>query len=718
MSNLEPIEQQILEVIKKENGRPVPPGIMIRLLEENYGVKGKQKIYQAIDKLIANGLITQLARNNKLILGYENAPMLMDQVQEGVLFIGSKNCGFIRLDSETRASYFVHSVNLKGAINGDRVRFAPLDKQGSRDLKDAAVIEVLRRAKTLYVGKYTYDGKNYSVFPDDPRLYVSVVLDKQHDELKPNDKIVFEIKEIDPAKNRATAAFVKKVAEQTDPGIEVKSIIYDLNIDIDFNADALAESEKLAFEPDHPKNALRKDLRGLNIVTIDPATSKDLDDAIYVEKLENGNHRLIVAIADVSHYVSLNSALDLDALSRSTSVYFIDQVIPMLPERLSNDLCSLNPHEDKFVLVSETEIDGNGKVVARNTYPATINSKRRFSYDEVNAFFSGADALEGDKPEIKAMLADAKELAKLLRKEKIARGHIEFETVEPIIVVENGYDPIDILVKPHGEAQTMIEDFMVCANESITQIAIKNKIPFIYRVHPKPSQRKLKIFTQEAKHLGFHTGTENFGDVKSSTIAGWLNRNKDNKRLNIVHILLLRAMGKASYSTENTHHFGLASQTYTHFTSPIRRYADLVVHRLLWMYLYDRDGYTDIQRQTVKDKLNEICERINENETRAVTCERSINSHMFCLYMAKRIGETYDGFVSFVTSYGMFVELDNTINGIVRVGNMMDDFYSYNEDEVALVGRRTNKKYATGDDVKVKVLQIDMHMRQINFTLV
>ncbi|WP_033159853.1 ribonuclease R [Mycoplasmoides alvi] len=717
MIKLEPIEEQILELVKKENGRPVPPGIMVRLLDNNFGVKSKQKIYQAIDRLIAKGLLRQLNKNNKLVLGYENKPPLLDKIQEGIVSIGSKNCGFIRLENDERATYFVHSLNLNGALNGDIVKFAPLDKEDNRDLKDAMILEVIKRTKTQYVGKYTYNGSKYFVYPDDPKMYLSVSLDNEYKELKENDKILFELKEVFPEKNEAIASLIKIIGNEIDIGVDINSIVYDLGIDFDFDNKALEEANKLNFETNHARNKIRKDLTHLDIVTIDPATSKDLDDAIYVKKLDNGNYQLIVAIADVSHFVDFNSELDKNAFKRSTSVYFLNQVIPMLPEKLSNDLCSLNPDEDKMVLISEVEIKSNGEVVENLSYPAQIRSKRRFSYEEVNNFFKDETSLPNDSVSIKQMLKDAKDLAKILRTYKHNRGYVELELPEPIIVLDEEKNPVDILVKKHGEAERMIEDFMVCANESVTQIAIKNKIPFIYRVHPKPTQRKLKLFAEETKNLNFKI-TGNFLDIKSNTIKNWLDYNKDNPNLKTVNILLLRMMAKAFYSLDNTFHFGLGSQTYTHFTSPIRRYADLIVHRLLWMFLYDREGYTEPQRQALKAKLREICELINLNEVRAMTCERTINSHMFCVYMSKNIGETYDGFISTITNYGMFVELENTINGLVRVINMNDDFYLYNESELALVGREKGKKYFVGDKVKVKVIQTDLHSRQIDFSLV
>lgn len=717
MIKLEPIEEQILDLVRKENGRPVPPGIMVRLLDNNFGIKSKQKIYQTIDKLISKGLLRQLTKNNKLVLGYENKPALMDQIQEGIISIGSKNCGFIRLATDERATYFVHSLNLNGALNGDIVKFAPLDKNEDRDLKDAAVIEVVKRTKNQYVGKYTFNGSKYFVYPDDPKMYLSVSLDKEYKELKENDKILFELKNVLVESNEAVASLVKIIGNETDIGVDINSIVYDLGIEFDFNKNALLEAEKLNFDSNHIRNKIRKDLTHLDIVTIDPESSKDLDDAIYVKKLENGNYQLIVAIADVSHFVDFNSELDKDAFKRSTSVYFVNQVIPMLPEKLSNDLCSLNPNENKMVLVSEVEIAPDGTIVENLSYPAQIKSKRRFSYDEVNAFFENEASLPNDSSSIKKMLLEAKELASIIRESKYKRGYVELELPEPVIIVDAENNPTDIFIKNHGEAQRMIEDFMVCANESITQIAIKNKIPFIYRVHPKPTQRKIKLFAQEAKNLDFKI-TDNFLDIKSNTIKNWLESNKNNPNLKVINILLLRMMAKAFYSLDNTFHFGLGSQTYTHFTSPIRRYADLIVHRLLWMFLYDREGYTEPQRQALKAKLREICELVNLNEIRAMSCERTVNSHMFCVYMSKNIGETYDGFVSAITNYGMFVELDNTINGLVRVINMHDDFYLYNENEFALVGREKGKKYSVGDKVKIKVIQIDLHSRQIDFSLV
>lgn len=713
MKQLDVVEQQVLELIKKEKGRPIPAGVLVRLMNEAHNFKSKQKIYGAIESLIASGLVRQLAKNNKLVLGYEDANVLVDQVAEGTLQIGARNCGFIKLANQDRASYFVHSLNLNGAINGDTVKFAPLDKP-ARDLKDAKVLEVISHSKVNYVGKYTFNGNENVVYPDDPKLYLTITLDKDY-KLNEGDKILFKIEKV-LQDNNAKASLIKVIGNENELGVDIESIVYDNGVNPDFNPKALEQAKTLKLELDEKQKKLRKDLTNLDIVTIDPATSKDLDDAIYVEKLDNGNYRLVVAIADVSHYIPLNSDLDLDALSRASSIYLVNKVIPMLPEILSNELCSINPGQDRMALVSDVEINSQGEIVKNEAYPAVINSKRRYSYDEVNGWFNKTNKLENDSESVKSMLSQARDLAVILRTMKHKRGYIEFELPEPYIVLDEKNIPIDILLKNHEEAQSMIEDFMVCANEAIAKIALNNKLPFIFRVHPKPSARKMTTFSAEAKRLDFKI-SENFLDLKYNTISKWLEDNKGNQNLSIINRLLLRSMAKAFYSVDNIFHFGLASRNYTHFTSPIRRYPDLIVHRILWMFIFDKESYSDADRNLLKNKLKEICEQSNFGEIRATDCERAVNNYMFCLYMSHHIGDKYEGFISSVTNYGMFVELPNTIDGLIRVINMNDDFYSYNEATSSLVGRQTGKTYALGDRVKIKVENTDLHARKIDFSL-
>ncbi|WP_027119846.1 ribonuclease R [[Mycoplasma] testudinis] len=740
MNQLDQFAQEILDLIKNEKGRPIPPGIVVRNLSDKNGIRHdskdgkiyKTKIYQAIDDLIAKGLVRQLSKNNKLVIGYEDAPALMDDVKEGTISIGARNCGFIRLPNQDRAAYFVYSLNLNGALNGDTVKFALLDKPATRDLKDATVLEVVTRHKSKYVGKYTFNGSQHVVYPDDPKLYLTVTLDKDYG-LKDNDKILFEIAETKP-NGQATARLVHVIGNANDLGVDIESIVYDNGITPQFDPKALAQAHELKLDLNEKQMNLRRDLTNLDIVTIDPATSKDLDDAIYVERLEKGfklqpkdassegvslpegGFKLIVAIADVSHYIPFNSDLDNDAFNRATSVYLVNKVIPMLPEVLSNDLCSINPGVKRMALVSEIIYDHQGKVVETTAYPAVIESKRRYSYDEVNAFFSGVSQLENDPQGVKSMLGVARELATTLKSVLNKRGYVEFEIPEPVIVLDENNIPTDISISKHEEAQAMVEVFMIAANEAVTQFATQQNVPFLFRVHPKPTPRKLAIFSKEAKRLDFKI-TDSIAKIHSGTIAHWLESNPNNPNLEIIHRLLLRAMAKAFYNTTNIHHFGLASKHYTHFTSPIRRYPDLIVHRLLWMYLFDKESYSDEQRKMLADKLNAICEQSNLGETRAMECERSVNAYMFCLYMGKHIGDKFEGIISSVMNYGMFVELPNTVDGLVRVINMNDDFYTYDEPSSTLVGKSHGKRYALGDKVKIEVASTNLHDRKIDFVL-
>lgn len=724
MNQLDQFAQDIINLIKSERGRPIPPGIVVRNLIEKNSIGSdsrtarlyKTKIYQAIDDLTAKGLIRQLPKNNKLVIGYEDAPAVMGEVKEGTISIGARNCGFIRLPNHDRASYFVYSLNLNGALNGDIVKFAPLNKPATRDLKDATVLEVITRSKTKYVGKYTYNGTKYVVYPDDPKLYLTIVLDQDYG-LKENDKILFEIVQIQD-NDTAVAKLIHVIGNANDLGVDIQSIVYDNGISPQFEPKALVQARalKLDVEAETAKN-LRKDLTNIDLVTIDPATSKDLDDAIYVEKLANGDYKLIVAIADVSHYIPFNSDLDHDAFNRSTSVYLVNKVIPMLPEELSNDLCSLNAGVKRMAVASEMVYSHDGILKSQVAYPAIMESKRRFSYDEVNGFFNGTNQLDSDREEIKSMLKNAQELGKILAEVNRKRGYVQFEIPEPVIVLDENNIPTDILIAKHEQAQAMIEVFMIAANEAVTLFANKNNVPFLYRVHPKPSPRKLAVFSKEVKRLDFKIN-DNINKVYPKTIAHWFEVNHDNRHLEIIHRLLLRAMGKAFYNTINLHHFGLASTHYTHFTSPIRRYPDLIVHRLLWMFVFDKQSYSDEQRKKLVDKLSTICEHSNLGEIRAVECERAVNSYMFCLYMENHLGEHYEGFVSSVMNYGMFVELPNTIDGLVRVLNMNDDFYTYDENSLSLVGKNHGKAYAIGDKVKIQVTSTNIHDRKIDFTLI
>ncbi|QEX47385.1 ribonuclease R [Mycoplasmoides gallisepticum] len=713
-NNRRKIINDILQIVRLEDKKPIPPGIIVKKLDNRYT---KTAIYKEIDKMLANGELKKLA-NNKVVLGYQNSAPDLSKIMVGRLAIGTNGNGFIKLENEELSKYYVHNTNLNNALNNDLVEFAPLTVQNDwykHDLTDACILKVLERARTRYVGTYEDTGDEYLVLPDDPKLIYKVVLDRHYLELKEHDRILFEIIEIKQGVIRA--ALVKKIGSKEDLGIDIDAIAYNHLIEPTFSQEIINEAKSLKYELDDHQKAIRKDLRDLSFLTIDPASALDLDDAIYVKKIDDDSYNLKVAIADVCHYVKFDGPMDRGARTKATSVYLANKVIPMLPEELSNDLCSLNPEVDKFVIVGDLMIDGTGKIMSHEFYPAIINSHKRFSYEEVNEYFSATNDLKDVDPSIRQMLDEARVLAKILRRMKIKRGYLQFDVDETSIELDDRFEPINILKKPHGEAQEMIEDFMVAANEAVCLFASKYNLDFIYRVHPKPAVHKLNSFANWARTLEF----EIFGDlnsIKSTDIQKWLTNNADHKQIKLINKLLLRSMNKAYYSVENTRHFSLASKHYTHFTSPIRRYADNIVHRILWMFVFDPQAYTDLQRNELKSHLVEWCDLINKQELVAVDCERDVNAFLYVKYMSNFLGNWYHNVtINAITNFGMFVELHNGIEGLVRLNNINGDYYRYDPNTDSLVGRNNHKKYQIGDTVDVRLLSADKRLKRIDFAI-
>ncbi|WP_027122082.1 ribonuclease R [[Mycoplasma] imitans] len=708
------IINDILQIVRLEDKKPIPPGIIVKKLDNKYT---KTAIYREIDLMLANGALKKLA-NNKVVLGYQNSAPDLNKIMVGRLAIGTNGNGFIKLEDEELSKYYVHNTNLNNALNNDLVEFAPLSVQNDwykHDLTDACILKVLQRSRTRYVGTYEDTGDEYLVLPDDPKLIYKVVLDKHYLELKEHDRIMFEIVEINQGVIKAS--LVKKIGSKEDLGIDIDAIAYNHLIEPSFSKDVIEEAKSLKYELDDHQKAIRKDLRDLTFITIDPTTALDLDDAIYVKKIDHDNYNLKVAIADVCHYVKFDGPMDRSARSKATSVYLANKVIPMLPEELSNDLCSLNEGVDKFVLVGDLMIDGTGKIMQYEYYPAIINSHKRFSYEQVNEYFTAKSDLTDVDPKIRQMLDEARVLAKILRRMKVKRGYLQFDIDETAIELDKHFEPINIVKKPHGEAQEMIEDFMVAANEAVCLFASKYNLDFIYRVHPKPAVHKLNSFANWARALEF----EIFGDlnaIKSTDIQKWLSHNSEHKQIKLINKLLLRSMNKAYYSVENTRHFSLASKHYTHFTSPIRRYADNIVHRILWMFVFDKQAYTDMQRNELRTHLVEWCELINKQELVAVDCERDVNSFLYVKYMNNFLGQWYNNVtINAITNFGMFVELDNGIEGLVRLNNINGDYYRYDPNTDTLIGRNSNKKYRIGQTVDVKLLSADKRLKRIDFAI-
>ncbi|WP_303923619.1 ribonuclease R [Ureaplasma parvum] len=714
-------KQTITEIISKEE-RPIPAAILAKKVLEKIPALNKTDVYKLIDLLIQENTIKKL-ENNRLVIGYLDYEF-DHEIKQGTITINSKGDGFIKEDN-TEIEYYVNKKYLNGALKKDLVKFVKLKKEPKNNLQDAAVVEIVKHAKDHYVGQFiTLPNGGYYIFVDDPLFYLNINL-KDTTGLVNGHKILFKI--ISQTTKDAIAELVHIIGHKNDVGSDILSIVYDNGIDPTFDPQVVDLASKLEFYVDEHQNKIRRSIIDREIVSIDPVGSKDIDDAIYVKKLNDERYFLGISIADVSFYVQPNTILDADAFKRGTSTYLVDRVIPMLPHNISNNICSLNEGEFRMCITCDMVIDKSGKICWKDVYPAIMKNYRQMSYDEVNDFYEGKSRFESATLTMKEMLLEAKELHHILRSKKVKDGYVDFDIKEPKIILNETGVPIDIKIYERKTAQMMVEDFMIAANEAVTMFAEEHmnktlkefnlEMPFIYRVHDKPSIINLQKFEIEAKKLSFNI-SHDFENIKPNTISNWLKMNDNHVNLPLISKLLLRSMAKASYEIINTGHFGLASDNYTHFTSPIRRYPDLIVHRLLWMFIFDSQSYTNKQRVELVNKLKLITEESNKNEIIAVKTERDVNAAKFAEYMNLHIGEEFIGVVTTVSSFGVFVELENTIEGLIRIKNLKDDFYDFIPENMTLVGQKRNKIITIGNKVRVRVIEANKLTRKIDFELV
>ncbi|MEF9985256.1 MAG: ribonuclease R [Malacoplasma sp.] len=708
---MENIRNKILEIIRDEKGRPILPGIVYKKIESFYN--NKRQVYSTIDNLLLEGVLKSLP-NNKLVLEYENGEIDNSTQFEGYIFLNAKFDGFVKRVNSENVEVYINKKNVNGALNGDKVICALMNKEDPfKKLKDGVIISVVERDKDFFTGTFLVEGDSYKIVVDDVKMNLPIILDDISG-LVDGHKILIKLSRFDNKNAYGTVS--KIIGHKNSVGVDIMSIVYDNGLEPEFSDEVINASKEFSLNINETEKSKRVDLTSLDIITIDPKESKDLDDAIYVKKV-NDNYKLYVCIADVSHYVTPNSIVDQEAFKRGTSVYLVNQVIPMLPHNLSNDICSLNPHEDRLSMTCEMLINKDGEFLDIKVYDSIINSKRRFSYEEVNDFFANPNSLAKDPIEIKDMLSTSFELYKILKAVKNKKGYINFDIAEPKIILDENGKIIDIEKKETGDAQMMIENFMVAANEAVTINFNKYHKKFVYRVHNKPDDKKIASFKIEAKKLNFKID-DDIKNIKSNTISKWLENNKDNPNKDLINLILLRAMAKAQYSTQNIGHFGLASEQYTHFTSPIRRYPDLMVHRMYRMFLIDKDKFSNEDRSELMNSLKEVCEKSSKNEIIATDTERSVNSMKFAEFMEDKIGNEYDGFVIYVTNFGVFVQLENTIEGLVKLENIHNSYYEYDPNEQQYIEKNTKRILTLGTKVKVRVIGASKSARRINFEII
>ena len=661
------------------------------------------RLNNVLCELEKDGIVYK-TKNNKYIL-FKNCPSL----KAGVLSLNKKGFGFLIVkDGE---DIYIDKDNINGAVNDDRVLVEIINNHGKTE---GRVLRVLNRDLSNLIGEiYFVDNKPF-VKLEDKNKKLDIKLDsKSTNGLVEGTKVIVSITK-EMSKNKYMGRVTTVIGHKDDPGVDIKLVAYKYNIYEEFSKKAMEQTDAIPnFVSDNELKG-RTDLTNEVIFTIDGDDTKDIDDAISY-KFENGLHVLGVHIADVSYYVTENSYLDKDALSRGTSSYLADSVIPMLPHKLSNGICSLNEGVVRLTQSCVMKINNEGNVVDYDIFPSFIKSRKKMTYKKVNDIIM-RNVVDSSYQEFSDILKQMNELAHILRRNKVKRGYIDFDLDEAKIIVDEDKNVVGIEKRVREDAERMIEDFMIAANETVATHIYNMDLPFIYRVHDVPNADKIDKFLKLVSLLGYKVN----GKVKDLTPVSMqklLNQLKDVPQYKILSSMLLRSMRKAVYQKDNIGHFGLGSKCYTHFTSPIRRYPDLEVHRLLRKYLYENK----IDNETIdyyNANLDYIAGQASEREQASVDAEREVDDMKMAEYMEKHIGEEFDGVISGVESFGLFVELDNLIEGLVHVNSLKGDYYNYVEELLCLIGQNTKKRYTLGDKVRVKVVGASKEARTIDFELV
>ena len=664
-------------------------------------IEDQTELENSLRELTVDGLLHETKKHEFLLMS--NCKSL----RVGKISINRSGNGFVDINGDD--DIFVSEENLNDAINNDIVE---IDCFTNHDLIEGKVIRILKRDINNIVGEIISYHHKLLFKPDDSKLNISIKLTKESTrKCVEGYKVVVSIIK-DLGRNHYLGEVSKVIGHKNDPGVDIISIALKHGIEIEFNDSVKKELESIPVEVSESDLKGRRDLTNLEIFTIDGDDTKDIDDAISLEK--NGDlYHLGVHIADVSYYVKVGTALYETALARGTSNYLADTVIPMIPHKLSNGICSLNPNEVRLAISCVMDINNKGKVVNYEIFPSYIKSRKKMTYNNVNKIFMENVVPEGYE-EFKDTLLLMNELAHILRKSKEARGYIDFETDEAKVVQDENGKAIDIVKRTSGDGEELIEDFMIVANETVATHVTNMDLPFIYRVHDLPSTEKITEFANLVKLMGYNLDI-NLNNVTPFTMQKILASLKDKKEYPILTTMLLRSMKKAVYSTNNIGHFGLASKNYTHFTSPIRRFPDLTVHRLLRTYLFENDLSMDTINFNSK-YLVDVAEIASEREVEAQEAEREVTDMKMAEYMEDKIGNVYKGTITGVTNFGFFVVLDNLVEGLVHISSLKG-YYNYVPELLSLVKDDNSKTYRIGDEVTIKVVGASKEEATIDFEI-
>ncbi|MGN0733959.1 MAG: ribonuclease R [Emergencia sp.] len=634
----------------------------------------------------------------------------------GILDKTKSGYGFVR--QEEGRDIFIRRSNMNGAMHGDLVEVDLLPEYLWERNKEGIIDKVLERANSEVVGRFQKNKRFGFVVPDDKRNNDDIFVKRDNFRNAQNgDTVVVQITKYPSRDASAEGKITEVVSRNGEAGGEIKALIRSHGLFETFPSRVNAEAKARSREPiTEEEISGRVDLRDANVITIDGASAKDLDDGVSIERLENGNYLLGVHIADVSHYVDAHGHLDKEALKRGNSVYLLSRVVPMLPKVLSNGICSLNPHSDRLTLSCSMEINTEGKVVNHEIFESIINSKARMVYDDVSDILENHDEELIEKYRfIYDDLLLMEELAEILRKKRKDKGSLDFDFDEASILLDEDEVPVEIGIEERRTANRLIEEFMLAANKTVAEHFFWMDCPFVYRVHEKPDTDKIVELKAFLAGFGINLPV-NPDNIHPKVLNDILEQVEGKPYENIVNTVILRSMKKAFYSTSCDGHFGLSFKYYCHFTSPIRRYPDLMIHRIIKKSI--RGEMTDQLLSSLKSDAETAAFISSQTERKAQEMEREAEKMKKAQYMQGRIGEVFDGVISGVTSFGIYVELPNTVEGMVRLDTLKDDFYDYEEGKYRVIGRRTNRIYALGDQVTVEVIGASPEDRQIDFILI
>lgn len=658
-------------------------------------------------KLLVQVVLNELEENEKIISVSRGKYKLKSQssIVEGIIDITSSGNAYVTVEN-INDDIFIHGKYLPNVVSGDSVEVSVFSCYKSRRL-EGEIINVVERNTNQFVGKLEISKTFAFVSIKNPKIHFDIFINskeiKTHD-LKNGQLVVCNVDDWGDKRNNPSGTIKEVLGYPGEHHAEIYSILAEHNIDKTFEKSIEEKAENIPQTITKEEIEKRRDFRTITTFTIDPFDAKDFDDALSIQQLENGNYEIGIHIADVSHYVLENDSIDKEAQERATSIYLVDRVIPMLPEVLSNNLCSLRPNEEKLCFSAVFEISSEGKIKNEWFGKTVILSDRRFTYEEAQ------ERLETKEGDYSSELLTLNSIAKIFRDERKSKGAISFHKLETKFKLDEDKNPVSLFIKESKDAHKLIEEFMLLANRKVAEFIGKKSLPFVYRIHDTPNPEKLETLSFFLKSFGYKLQTENKNSIAQS-MNKILMDVKGKDEASMVETLTIRTMAKAVYSTENIGHYGLAFNHYTHFTSPIRRYSDVLVHRLLFQYLNNTSRVN-------KERIEKLCKHSSEMEIIASKAERDSIKYMQAVYISKFVGEKLEGIISGVTDFGIFIEVSNTTcEGLIRLKDIQGDFYTYDEKNYCIRGKQTNSVLRIGDKVNVKVRNVNIEKREINLIL-